>query len=93
MKGTWTFQTPGGATELALKQTFQKIDPALKTGGKELPVKDAKLEGDKINFAVTENGGTTREYSGVVNGNTITGTSKAGTGPEAKWTAQRRPAQ
>jgi SAM-dependent methyltransferase len=90
VEGTWTFQASGGAAELALKQTFQKIEPTLKSGGKELPVKNAKLQGNKISFSVTENAGAAQEYSGVVSGNTITGTSKAGTGPEAKWTAQRR---
>jgi SAM-dependent methyltransferase len=92
VQGAWTFQSPGGAAELTLKQTFQKIEPALKTGGKDLQVKDAKLVGNKISFAVAEAGGTERKYSGTVDGNTITGVSKAGDGPEAKWTAQRKAA-
>jgi SAM-dependent methyltransferase len=93
VEGTWTFQASGAAAELALKQTFQKIQTTLTIGGKDLPVTNAKLQGDKISFAVAETGGTTRQYVGVVNGDTITGTSKAGSGPESSWTAQRRAAR
>ncbi len=90
VEGTWTFQASGAAAELALKQKFQKIDPALKVGGRETAVTNAKLQGDKISFTVAEGTGPAREYSGVVNGNTITGTSKAGTGAATAWTAQRK---
>jgi SAM-dependent methyltransferase len=89
VQGAWTFQTAAGPAELTLKQTFQKIEPTLKAGGKDLPVTNAKLEGDKISFSVAENGTTARVYAGVVDGNKITGTSKAGAGAEEKWTAQR----
>lgn len=90
LQGTWTFQVSGGSAELAVKQTFQKIEPTLKLGGQNLAVTNATLEGDKISFVVAESAGVTRHYSGLVNGDTITGSSKSGTGPEAKWTAQRR---
>ena len=91
VQGSWTFTTPGGDAELTLKQTFQKIEPALKAGGKSLQVKDAKLEGDKISFSVSDTG-TEWKYSGVVNGDKITGTSKASNGKEEKWTAERKAA-
>ena len=90
VEGTWTFQVQGDAAELVLKQQFQRIEPALKIGGKDTPVSNAKLQGDKISFTGTGSSGAPREYSGVVNGNTIAGTSKAGTGAASAWTAQRK---
>jgi hypothetical protein len=91
--GTWTWQSSSGPAELNLRQTFQKIEGSLKLNGKDLMLKNAKLEGAHISFEVGENQASTRTYNGTVNGNTIAGTSKAGTAPEAKWTADRRPAR
>jgi hypothetical protein len=88
--GTWTWQTAPGPAELTLRQNFQKIEGSLKISGKDLPLKNAKLEGARISFAAGENQASTHEYAGTVNGNTISGTTRIGTGPEAKWTADRR---
>lgn len=88
--GAWTWQTAGGPAELTLRQTFQKIEGSLRLGGKDLPLKNAKLEGPKISFTVGESQATTQNFSGTVSGNTIVGTTKTGTGPESKWTADRR---
>jgi SAM-dependent methyltransferase len=73
--GSW--QSAKG--ELALKQEFQTVSGTL--GG--APIESVKLKGDHISF--TARGA---EYSGRVNGNTITGVIKAG-GAEAPWTATR----
>ena len=70
---------------------FQKLEGTLKVSGKVLPLKNAKLEGAQITFAAGETPATTREYSGAVNGNSIVGTTKVGTTPGTKWTADRRP--
>jgi SAM-dependent methyltransferase len=91
--GAWTWQTPSGGAELTLGQTFQKIEGSLKMAGKELPLRDAKLEGDRISFSVGEGQAPVREYSGRVDGDTITGITRAGNGPEASWTAERRATQ
>jgi SAM-dependent methyltransferase len=90
--GTWTWQSASGPAELTLRQTFQKIEGSLKLNGKDLPLKNAKLEGAHISFEVGDNQASARTYTGMVNGNTIAGSSKAGTAPEAKWTADRRAA-
>lgn len=78
--GTWT--TQGG--KLTLLQSFQKIGGRLIINGQDQPLKNAKLEGDKISFVAD---GTL--YSARVTGNTMVGTRKAGNDPEAKWTAER----
>jgi SAM-dependent methyltransferase len=93
VEGTWTWQGSAGAAELTLRQTFQKIEGSMKSGGRELPIKNAKLEGSHITFAVGENQASTREYSGTVNGNSVSGTMKNAGGSETKWAASRSAAK
>ena len=81
--GTWTWPN----AQLTLRQTFQKIEGSLTINGREQQLQDAKLEGDGISFTA---GGS--QYAGRVNGNAISGTARAGSGPDAKWLAERRPA-
>jgi SAM-dependent methyltransferase len=70
--GNW--RTDSG--ELALKQTFQKIEGSM--GGKA--ISNATLRGDAISFSADG-----REYSGQVNGDRIEGTVKGA----GKWSATR----
>jgi len=74
VEGTW--QLPQG--ELTLKQTFQMINGALKSGNNSTQV-NGKLNGDQISFTAGSS-----QYSGRVNGNSMDGT--AGNG---KWSATR----
>jgi len=71
--GNWRME---GGGELALKQTFQKIEGSV--GGSA--ISNATLRGDAISFSA---GG--REYSGRVNGNRIDGTIKGA----GAWSATR----
>ncbi len=89
--GTWTWKAPSGDAELAITQNFQKIEGSLKLDGKDQPIKNAKLEGDRITFSVGEGNPTTIDYSGQIKGDSIEGTLKPPSGSESKWQAQRRP--
>ena len=73
VNGNW--RADGG--ELALKQTFQKIEGTF--GGKAIA--NATLRGDMISFSVDGH-----DYGGHVSGERIEGTVKAA-GKEAKWSA------
>ena len=73
--GVW--QTAKG--ELSLKQEFQTVTGTLAGA----PLESVKIRGDQLGFMA---GGA--EYSGRVNGNTITGVVKAG-GSQTAWTAKR----
>jgi hypothetical protein len=75
VEGTW--QTPQGP--LTLKQTFQKLEGTLGS----TPIKDAKMRGDEITFTA---GGAT--YTGKVNGTSMQGTVKGGSG--GSWTATKK---
>jgi SAM-dependent methyltransferase len=76
--GSW--RLPQG--ELSLKQTYQTVAGTLTTGGKSTPV-TGKLRGTEISWSA---GG--QEYSGVVKGNQIEGTTRAGSSA-TNWTATR----
>jgi SAM-dependent methyltransferase len=91
--GTWTWETPSGNAELTLKQAFQKIEGSLRSGGRAMPLTNAKLEGALISFSVGQNPSGTRQYSGRVTGNAIDGTIKSADGSPSKWNASRKAAQ
>jgi hypothetical protein len=80
--GMWTWPSNNGNAELTLTQAFQTIEGSLKLNGKEMALKNVKLEGSRISFSC---GG--EEYSGQVNGKAIEGTVKAN-GREQKWSAK-----
>ena len=77
--GTW--RLPDG--ELELDQSYQKVWGTYEVSGIRLPVEDGTLHGNEIRFMV--NG---VQYSGVVDGDAMKGTSK-GRSAAAGWTARR----
>jgi len=76
--GRW--QLPDG--ELTLKQSFQMVTGTLKKGNVTAQITGGKLNGDEITFSA---GGA--QYTGRVNGDTIEGTVKGGSG--GTWSARR----
>lgn len=74
VEGTW--KLPQG--DLALKQTYQTVSGTLTANGKGVPVM-GKLRGTQISWSAEG-----QEYSGVVKGNQIEGTTRA-----ANFTATR----
>jgi hypothetical protein len=76
--GAWKLQQG----DLVLKQEFQMISGALNGGGKNVVVTNGKMRGDQISFSVGA-----AQYTGRVNGTTMSGTVKGGTG--GNWTATK----
>jgi SAM-dependent methyltransferase len=76
--GTW--KLPQG--ELALEQKFQILTGTLSSGGKTVPIANARMNGEEITFTV-EN----VVYVGQVKGNTMQGRTKGAT--NGTWTASR----
>lgn len=74
--GTWRLEQG----ELVLSQTFQMITGTL--GG--IPIANGRLRGNQIRFTVD-----VTEYTGLVSGDRIEGTARAGGEPQASWTAAR----
>ena len=91
--GVWTWRGPSGDVELTLRQTFQKVEGTLKSGGQQLAIQNAKLAGDRISFSVGADPLATQEYSGRVTGENIEGITKAVNRAGVKWAAKHRVAQ
>jgi SAM-dependent methyltransferase len=79
VQGTW--KLPQG--EVTFKQTFQTFSGTFKSGIKNRPVMDGKLNGDLIHFRVGD-----ASYRGRVTGNTMQGTYQSG-GSSTNWTATK----
>ncbi len=77
--GAW--QLPQG--ELTLKQEFQMLPGALKSGSQSTPITNGRLLGDQITFSA---GGA--EHTGRVSGNAMEGAVKSGAS-SSKWKATR----
>ena len=80
VEGTWKL----ASGELALKQDFQMLTGTLKSGTTSAIISDAKMTGDQIAFTA---GG--RQYTGRVNGSTMEGSIKGGSGL-GSWSATRQ---
>ena len=76
VEGKW--QLPQG--ELTIIQSFQMISGTLRSGEKAMQIQDGRLEGNQISFTAGD-----AEYTGRVNGNTMTGSISSG----GSWKATR----
>jgi SAM-dependent methyltransferase len=79
VQGLWKWS--GG--QLVIEQKYQMLTGTLKDGSVYTPITNAKMTGDKIAFNVGD-----VQYTGVVKGDSIRGTRKAGT-KETRWQARR----
>jgi SAM-dependent methyltransferase len=87
--GNWTLQHSGQTRELALQQTFQMLSGNIKSGAESSTIADARLRGDEVRFSMMEKG-IKREFTGRVQGNSMTGTVKTNGQPDVPWNATKR---
>src|SRR3954464_11452990 len=90
--GTWTLDTGGTKNDLTLEQTFQKINGglALRNGNVHAGLGEARLRGPQISFAYVDQSGQRREFSGTVNGRSMSGTFRDDKGQTGNWSATKR---
>ena len=88
--GNWTSSVSAAVSKqpvtFELSQQMQKIGGMAKVGGREVPIEDAKLVGEKISFSLPVERGRTLKFNGQVKGLSIAGTVEAG-GVRSPWTA------
>lgn len=99
--GTWQWKLPGAEGEqtyrLRLRQRFQTVTGTLEIDGKEQPVSDAKLLGDRLTLnLVREAKGEKAEmaFAGRIAGNALSGKVESEGFPlvgKREWTARRDP--
>ncbi len=89
VSGNWTVQLAGQARELALQQTFQMLSGNLKSGADSAAISEARMRGEEIHFVITEKGDK-QEFTGKVQGSSMTGTVNVAGKPALTWTAAKR---
>ena len=90
VQGSWRVQSGADAWDLTLEQKYQMLEGSVKFGSINAGLRETRLAGDKISFAFVDAAGVKREFTGRVSGNTMEGTVKPDSGPEARWTAAKR---
>jgi len=75
VQGKWNATMPPAVTRqpatLQLKQQLTRVSGSMRLDGREIPLEDAKLRGDRISFKLA---GRKGEFTGQVKGNSIEGT-------------------
>jgi hypothetical protein len=88
--GSWTLDTGRDKVELALEQTFQKINGTVTFGPVQGGLRDAKLRGPNISFAYVDASGLRRDFNGRVNGARMEGSFRDEKGQEGRWSAAKK---
>jgi hypothetical protein len=91
--GNWTLQQSNGTTEVTWTQNFQKIQGTGKLASGSFELRDAKLSGDQVSFAIVNPDGTRFQFSGRVTGDTMAGSVASKGRSDDRWTASRRKAE
>jgi hypothetical protein len=88
--GTWTLDVGGQKNDLALEQTFQKINGSVAYGNVHAGLREARLRGAQIAFAFVDQSGLRRELTGNVNGRSMSGTFRDDKGQTGNWSATKK---
>ena len=88
--GTWTLDAGGQKTELALEQTFQKVNGTVTLGSVHGGLREARLRGAQIAFAYVDDKGVRRDFTGQVNGRQMQGSFRDEKGQEGRWSATKK---
>src|SRR5438445_2356750 len=88
--GNWALDAGGSKAELALEQTFQKINGTVALGGVHGGLREARLRGAQIAFAYVDDKGVRRDFTGQVNGRQMQGSFRDEKGQEGRWSATKK---
>ena len=87
--GAWSARLPAVLSKepvrLTLKQQITRISGSARIGGKDVPLEEAKLRGERFTFRLAL-GGKTYDFTGTVKGQSIEGLVEGGGGKSA-WSA------
>ena len=91
VEGAWRVSLPGEDFALRLERRYQKLAASGERGTAKLPVLGARLRGTDIWFTTFDRDGTSRSFSGRLEGGRLVGESRAGiTGAPVPWSATRQ---
>jgi SAM-dependent methyltransferase len=84
VEGSWQVKSGDQEFTVAIKQTFQRIRGTAQIDGRTVPLRNARLRGDRIEFTIAF-GRKRVSFRGTVDGGKISGKNVAG----QEWTATR----
>lgn len=91
VQGGWKVSIAGGdSLDVNIEQKFQKIEGTVSLGTIQGGLRDARLSGAAISFAIVDASGVSRTFTGSVNGASMEGTLRADNGTEGRWSATKR---
>ncbi|MBS0337471.1 MAG: class I SAM-dependent methyltransferase [Proteobacteria bacterium] len=91
VQGNWRVTVPeGGALDITLDQRYQKISGTVELGSIQGGLREARLSGTNIAFAIVDAAGVRRSFTGRVDGRSMQGTVRTDAGAEGRWTAVMR---
>jgi len=90
-EGTWSAKLPAHLSKapvrLNLRQQITRVSGSARVGGKDVPLEEARLRGERFTFKLAL-GGKTYDFTGTVKGRTIEGSVEGG-GTKAVWSAAK----
>jgi SAM-dependent methyltransferase len=91
VQGTWSFDNGSGKpVDMVFEQSFQKIAGTVAIGPVAAGLREARLRGPSIAFAVVDGNALRRDYLGHVSGGKMDGSWRDEKGGTGKWSATRK---
>jgi SAM-dependent methyltransferase len=91
VQGSWRLNAGPDQWDMTLDQKYQKIDGNVRLGPLNAGLRETRLVGERIQFALVDGNGVRRDFAGRVTGpNAMEGTMRMESGGEARWSATRR---
>jgi len=88
-EGNWNVRLPASLgkepVRLSLKQQITRVSGSARVDGKDVPLEDAKLRGERLSFKLAL-GGKSYDFAGTVRGQSMAGSVDVG-GAKAAWSA------
>jgi SAM-dependent methyltransferase len=87
--GTWSARLPSNLSKepvrISLRQQITRVSGSARVDGKDVPLEDARLRGERLTFKLAM-GGRTYDFAGTVKGRSIEGSIEGGD-TKAAWSA------
>jgi hypothetical protein len=93
VQGVWRGSGANGdRLQLDLAQAFQRVEGKLTRGGREIALRDGRIDGAQVHFSIPAAGrGGIEQFVATVKGNSMTGEIRGNGAEPATWTASRAP--
>ena len=89
VRGAWAVDIAGEAFTVRIDQRHQVLTTSGSRGGRELPVIGAQLRGTELRFTAFDRDGSSRHFTGLVDGDRMSGDSQGEGIAPLRWSARR----